>query len=255
MDRHLSLLLLVLAFAMLWVPIGQHRFLVDNWMKVGTFMAPFLLFVAVASKPLNAERGDFDLRIACLLLLVAYIVHQFEEHWIDLFGNVYAFQGSVNDLLLGLLGAPQGSIGPLTKEGVFIINTSLVWLVAGLGVWSAPRHIFPALAMMGIVLVNAIAHILNGVAGYNPGLLTSVIVFLPLSGFQYFKSLRSGTATLKEVIDSLIWAVLAHVLMVVGLIAANWFNLFPESLYFALLISWSIVPVFLFRKSHRTQIG
>lgn len=255
MDRHLSLLLLILAFAMLWVPVGQHGFLVASWMKIGTFMAPFLLFVAFASKPSNAERGHFDLGIACLLLLVAYIIHQFEEHWIDLFGNVYAFQGSVNELLLGLLGAPEGSTGPLTKKSVFIINTSLVWLVACLGIWSAPRHIFPALAMMGIVLVNAIAHILNGVVGYNPGLLTSVIVFLPLSGFLYFKSLRSGAATLKEVIGSLIWAVLAHVLMVVGLIAANWFNLFPESLYFILLISWSIVPVFLFRKSHRTQIS
>lgn len=252
MDRYLSLLLLILAFAMLWVPVGQHDFLVDNWMKVGVFMAPFLLFVAFALKPPNAERGGFDLRVACLLLLVAYIVHQFEEHWIDLFGNVYAFQGSVNELVLGLLGAPEGSIGPLTKEGIFIINTSLVWLVACLGIWSAPRHTFPALATMGIVLVNAIAHILNGFVGYNPGLLTSVIVFLPLSGFLYFKSLRSGAATLSEVIASLVWAVLAHLLMVVGLIAANWLNLFSERLYFIILISWSIVPIFLFRKPIRT---
>ncbi|MEO0550235.1 MAG: HXXEE domain-containing protein [Pseudomonadota bacterium] len=248
MTRDRSLILLVLAFAMLWAPFGQHDFLVENWMKVGTFMAPFLLFVAFAFMPPKDKDTGFDLRIATLFLLVAYIVHQFEEHWIDLFGNVYAFHKSVNELVLGLLGAPEGSIGPLTREGVFVINTSLVWLVACLGIWSAPRHAFPALAMMGIVLVNAIAHILNGVAGYNPGLLTSVIVFLPLSGFFYFKSIRSGAANRKEVFASLVWAVIAHVLMAGGMIAANWFNLFSETVYFALLILWSIVPVFLFRK-------
>ncbi|MEM9938053.1 MAG: HXXEE domain-containing protein [Pseudomonadota bacterium] len=248
MTRDRSLIFLVLAFAMLWAPFGQHDFLVENWMKVGTFMAPFLLFVAFAFMPPKDEDTGFDLRIATLFLLVAYIVHQFEEHWIDLFGNVYAFHESVNELVLGLLGAPEGSIGPLTREGVFVINTSLVWLVACLGIWSAPRHAFPALAMMGIVLVNAIAHILNGVAGYNPGLLTSVIVFLPLSGFFYFKSIRSGAANRKEVVASLVWAVIAHVLMAGGMIAANWFNLFSETVYFAQLILWSIVPVFLFRK-------
>ncbi|MEL6896643.1 MAG: hypothetical protein AAFP90_11115 [Planctomycetota bacterium] len=35
-------------FGMLWDPLGQHKFLIQHWMKVGKFMAPFLLTVAFA---------------------------------------------------------------------------------------------------------------------------------------------------------------------------------------------------------------
>ncbi|MEM8543531.1 MAG: hypothetical protein AAGF66_06010 [Cyanobacteria bacterium P01_H01_bin.119] len=37
--------------------------------------------------------------------------------------------------------------------------------------------------------------------------------------------------------------------MVAGLLADNWFNLIPEAVYFALLIIWSVIPVFLFNAS------
>ncbi|MEO0911886.1 MAG: HXXEE domain-containing protein [Pseudomonadota bacterium] len=249
LDR--SFPFLVLAFTMLWLPVGQYPFLIDHWMKIGTFMAPFLLLVAFAFKQPKSEKASIDFRLASLILLVAYIVHQFEEHWIDIFGNVYAFQGHVNAVLLGALDAPAGAEWPLTKEVIFFINTSLVWLVAALAIWSAPRHVFPALAMMGIVLVNAVAHINTTVTGggYNPGLLTSLVIFLPLSLTFYVKSVRSGLASLKEVLASVLWAVLAHVVMIAGVLGANWFNLFPEQVYYVLLILWSIVPVFMFRSS------
>ncbi len=34
--------------------------------------------------------------------------------------------------------------------------------------------------------------------------------------------------------------------------AANWFKLFPEYIFFAILIAWSIIPVFLFNSSDQT---
>ena len=40
-----------LLFAMLWAPLGQTDFLVEHWMKVGTFAIPFFLLGALACAP------------------------------------------------------------------------------------------------------------------------------------------------------------------------------------------------------------
>ncbi|MEN0068615.1 MAG: HXXEE domain-containing protein [Myxococcota bacterium] len=238
---------LVATFAMLWVPVGQHAFLVPNWMKFGTFLAPFLLFIAVAFRPANAGPVHRDLRVLSLWMLVAYLIHQFEEHWIDLEGNVYAFHASVNELLMGVFGLDTGP-GPLTPEGIFVINTSLVWLVGAIAVWRAPHHRFPALAMASIIVVNAIAHIGLGIVrlDYNPGLLTSLIVFLPIGGYVYAFVRQANLASTREVLASVAWGVIAHIIMVGGLVLGQIQGLFPESVYFLALGIWSVVPTFLF---------
>ena len=97
-----------LAFGMLWVPLGQHDFLVANWMKVGTFLAPFLLFMAATFRSPDAKPVHTDLAVLSVWMLVAYIVHQFEEHWIDVLGNEYAFFDTVNALLMGTFGIEDG---------------------------------------------------------------------------------------------------------------------------------------------------
>lgn len=44
-SSRLSLVSLFVLFSMLWLPLGQREFLVDAWMKIGTFVAPFILFI------------------------------------------------------------------------------------------------------------------------------------------------------------------------------------------------------------------
>ncbi|MEO1458209.1 MAG: HXXEE domain-containing protein [Pseudomonadota bacterium] len=236
-----ALACLALAFAMLWVPVGQHAFLLLGWMKLGTFMAPFLVFAALAFRGRGAAES---VRLMALGLLIAYIAHQFEEHWIDLYGEIYAFRGSVNALLLEALGADPGAEGPLTDAAVFVINTALVWLVAALAIWAGPAHVFPTLAMAGIVLVNAVSHIAAGLSAgaYNPGLLTAVVLFLPAAAFVYWRLLADGRARGAGVALSLAWAVLAHAIMIAGIIAANWLKIVPEAAYFLALVLWSILP-------------
>ncbi|MEM8617647.1 MAG: HXXEE domain-containing protein [Pseudomonadota bacterium] len=248
-DR-IGLLCLITAFAMLWLPLGQHPFLLEHWMKVGTFMAPFLLLAAF-----SFGQGDArGLRFYALALLIAYIIHQFEEHWVDIYGNTYAFQGAVNDLLKAALGSPDSDVEILTRAGVLVINTSLVWLVGALAIWSASRHAFPTLAMAAIVLVNAFSHIGSAVVSqaYNPGLLTSILLFIPLSVTIYVLLLRQGLTNVFEVMVSIIWAVVAHVVMVGGLIITNWLMLVPEMVYFAALVLWSVVPMLVFRRQRQS---
>jgi len=99
-----------------------------------------------------------------------YMIHQVEEHAGD------RFRSYVNQRLFGGREA-------LTTRGVLWVNVGAVWGVnlAALYVarWAGPAW---ALAAPYLMIVNAISHIATALrfGGYNPGLLTSLLVFLPL---------------------------------------------------------------------------
>ncbi|MEO1451114.1 MAG: HXXEE domain-containing protein, partial [Bacteroidota bacterium] len=234
-----------------WLPLGQYDFLIDHWMKVGTYAIPFLLMGAF-SLSLGGSSKDLlaDYRFIGIIMLIAYIIHQYEEHWIDLFGNYYAFYDFNNAFILGNLGAPDNATKPLTREAIFVINTTLVWLVGALAIWRSPRHLFPLIAMASIIVVNGVVHILAGVATfqYNPGILTSGLIFSPLYAWFVRLLMNQSNPYKKQIIAGLAWAFLAHVIMVAGLLMANWFGVIPELAYFVVLGIWSILPVVLFRR-------
>ena len=247
-DSKFSLSAIFLLFFMLWAPLGQYNFLIENWMKLGTYAVPLILFLFFSFTQERTDSILADMKLMPILLLVAYLIHQFEEHWIDLFGNHYAFYNYFNALLLGVLGSPDSNVMPASAAALFVINTSLVWLVGIIAIWRSPNHLFPVLAMNGIVLVNAISHILSGIVNlsYNPGLLTAISIFIPLAIAFYRKVLQISPIAKPQIIASLVWAILAHVILIAGLIVSNWFRLVPESVYFATLVAWSVLPVFLF---------
>lgn len=233
---------------LLWFPLGQYDFLIENWMRVGTYAAPFLLVAFFSSRTEKTDSFLADTKLMSVVLLLAYLIHQFEEHWIDLLGERYAFYKFLNESLLSALGAPDASVMPASPTAIFVINTSLVWLAGAIAIWRSPNHFFPTLALSGIVLVNAITHILSGIVqqAYNPGLLTAIALFVPLAIAFYREVLVANPTAKLQVVASFIWAVLAHVILIAGLLAANWFELIPESAYFAILVGWSVVPAFLF---------
>lgn len=241
-----SISFLILAFAMLWFPLGQHAFLTEHWMKLGTFMAPFLLLVAFAFTENDDPRTDP--RFISLILLIAYIVHQFEEHWIDIFGQTYAFSPYLNDFLSGLTGS-QPATEFMSPTSIFVINTSLVWLVGALGVWRGSDHIFATLCMAAIVFVNAFSHLGAGfIAGtYNPGLATGIVIFIPLSIWIYVWLMRANLATRGQILVSILWGLLAHVIMIAGILAMYQSAWIPEVAYFFALIVWSVIPSIRFR--------
>lgn len=248
MQDRLVLSAIVFAFFTLWAPLGQHDFLYQHWMKVGAFMAPFLVMTAAAFY--SASDDKLDPRTIALSLWVAYIIHQFEEHWIDLLGRHYAFKSSLNEILAGLIGDPSKT-EILSDASVFVINTSLVWLVAALAIWRGSTYIFPTLCMTAIVVVNAISHLGAGLASlsYNPGLATAIVIFLPLGSFVYVWLVRSGLASLKLCGFSLLWGLVAHAIMVLGLLFMAQFDRPNEPVFFAALITWSILPCFLFKNA------
>ena len=232
--------------------VGQPQWLVANWVKLGTLALPLLLAAGLWARRRSDVPWTRDAQFLSVLMLAAYLVHQFEEHWIDVLGNQYAFFGYVNELLSGIL-SPGEPIEPLTPAAILVTNTALVWLVGVLAIAFSSRQLFPMLALGGVVAVNAVAHINAAIVTrtYNPGLLTAGVLFVPLAGFVYWQFLRRDRAVIWPAVTSLVWAILAHALMGVGVLGANVFHLYPESWFFAALIAWSLVPVALYRPGKR----
>jgi hypothetical protein len=100
----------------------------------------------------------------------SYMIHQVEEHAHD------RFRTFVNARVFGGREA-------LTVADVLWVNIGAVWLIDFAALYLA-RFVGPgwALAAPYLMLVNAVSHIAGAARfrGYNPGLVTSVAIFLPL---------------------------------------------------------------------------
>jgi len=139
--------------------------LCTNWVY-GGFLAGLLL---LALTPLLTAGWSAALLLVFLQLPI-YMLHQYEEHDHDRFRHM------VNELM------GHGK-EVLTPGAVFIINIPGVWGVNVLSIWLA-AHCGIGWGLIGIylTLVNGVAHIAQGFArrSYNPGLATSLLLFLPV---------------------------------------------------------------------------
>lgn len=251
--RWLEVMLLIVFFLMLWLPMGQQGFLTEHWMKVGAYLAPIVLLFSFAGRTKSDGPWFRDVRLLAALLLTAYLIHQVEEHWIDLMGRIYPLHEILNSLLRDRIG--ESAYGAMTPKTLFLINTSLVWLPGLLAILTAPRHVFPTLAMAGIVLINGVAHLGQSLFGlsYNPGLLTAVVLFVPLGVTCYIVMLRRPDIRPKHIVASIVWGVGAHGLLIIGLMASAVYEWVPVGVYYLALIGWSILPSLVFRETNISQ--
>ncbi len=244
---------MIVLFAALWVPAGQQAFLAEHWMKIGTFAAPVLVFMGFTNRAPDAGPVLADVKLMATLMTAAYMVHQFEEHWIDALGRIYPLRELLNEMLRNAFG--PAAAAAMSPEAIFFINTSVVWLIGFIAIWRAPSHVFPALAMGGVVFVNGLSHLALAAASgsYNPGLVTSVVLFLPLSVIFGQALLARQIARAREVVLGICWGIGAHVFLVAGVLAANVHGLIPISVFYAAIIGWAIVPALAFNPSRTRQ--
>lgn len=249
MNQRIAAISLLIFFAMAWLPLGQQAFMVDHWMKIGAFLAPILVFAGFKARGESTAPWTTDVSLIAYLLAASYLIHQVEEHWVDLLGREYPLYEFLNGLIATLFG--DDKYGILTRGGIFYINAGMVWTAGFLAILTSPKQIFPALAMAGIMFVNGIAHILNAIIAveYNSGLATGLLLFLPLSIVFFRAMLKSGAANVPLVAAGLAWGFLGHVILFAGLFAANVFALVPVQLYYVVLILWGALPVFVFRNA------
>lgn len=138
-------------------------------------------------------------------VLIAYLAHQFEEHGVDLYGRVYYFHGYANAVI-----AERGlSLTPLM---ILKINSVAVWFACFLALWGGRRYNWPGLVAAGLVICNGMLHIALAITKgeYNPGLLTSIVVFLPLAVLYFRMICIECNLGWKSVVGGIAFAAASH---------------------------------------------
>jgi hypothetical protein len=175
-------------------------FIAANWQRSLPALAAAGLvgwMVAFRHEPAS-ERDLFS------ALLVIYLLHQIEEHlWpggFRQFTNAHVFRSGRDDW-------------PVDRGGVALINIGYVWLPLALAVaWPAPLR-WLGLAWAGLTLVNGLSHIATSLRlrVYNPGLVTSLVLFLPFTVWLFAHEAAAGLLSGAEIGLLLVAGVLLHV--------------------------------------------
>jgi hypothetical protein len=142
--------------------------ILDNWSRMAL---PFAV-LTLCSLPVFLAGGNLPL-VLLYTSLPVYMIHQYEEH----------AHGRFVEFFNSTIGEGRRV---LTKVSAFWINILGVWLVF-LASFYLAKYVALGLAFVPVylVLVNAATHVLTSVRlrTYNPGLYTSVVLFLPWGTF------------------------------------------------------------------------
>lgn len=146
----------------------------DNWVY-GGFLAAVMLLVLTPV----LSRGWSTALLLIWLQLPVYMLHQFEEHDGD------RFRLAVNATV-------GGGKEVLTRFDTFVINIAGVWGINALAfTLAATGRAGSGLVAVYLSLINSLGHCAQAVAlrRYNPGLATSIVLFMPLGiGTLWFLS-------------------------------------------------------------------
>jgi hypothetical protein len=191
-------------FGAVVMPSYIRTWIFDNWMYAGLIAGLFLL----AMVPLLA--GVWSLALLLIYLHgPVYMLHQVEEHAGDRFrrfANLHVGHGRE-----ALTTAAVVWINILGVWGVNLAALYLAWFVeVGLG-----------LVAVYLVLVNALTHIAAAAVlrSYNPGLVSAVGLFLPLSCWALWVLAHTPEVGTLDHLIALAVAVLIHAAIVVHVLA------------------------------------
>lgn len=214
-----------------------------SWPWLGLVIAiPMLAVMLGRSRPGERWRARFDDPAWLLWLpLPIYMLHQFEEHGIDALGRAYAFRG-VLCTTISWTGPLQDC--PATEWFVFGVNPGTVW-IAGLaaGIYG-PRRAMVGAATLGIPAINAVAHVVPAIRTqtYNPGLLTALVLFVPLCAWSYRALVRAGVLTRARVALGIFSGWLLHAVLL-GSLWLSLHGMIGEAVLVAIQFANGLLPV------------
>jgi hypothetical protein len=188
-----------------------------DWPYAGVGLAALLLgWLALERRKEGAPPRWQDPAWVLPLLWPMYLLHQFEEHGVDLQGRHYSFLEG----LCKTLGYSVQAGCPADPPFIFAVNGVGCQLAFAMSWIFRRRNPLVAACAWGIALVNAVTHIGAGLAhrAYNPGLLSSLILFLPLCALMLRTAIRSGAIERRDVLRIIATGAAAHAVLLVSLV-------------------------------------
>lgn len=145
------------------------------------------------------------------IAMVAYLIHNFEEYGLDLRG----FSHSFPDALCGTMKLPAYPDCPIPPNFYLAVNIALFWVVAPLAALLSRHHPIVGLTLYSVVFSNSLVHLAPAALSmsYNPGLLTAIVVFLPLSIWVGYVCFGNGRMSYKVMALLVFDGVLLHAIL------------------------------------------
>jgi hypothetical protein len=142
------------------------------------------------------------------------MLHQFEEHGYDIYGRRFHFlQEFCTFLSLG-----SGPC-PLNAFFIFAVNVIGVWSCYVFGIIAGRKYSAVGACGLALMLLNGFIHLRMFVIShaYNSGLLTSVVLFIPISLWSFYILYQLKYLDAKQIVFGLVIGVLMHVGIFVAL--------------------------------------
>jgi len=145
-----------------------------NFIRQHWFDAGFILSFPVAAFILLHQLEPLDKLL--WLSLISLFLHQFEEYRYPGY-----FPGMLNSVLFK---SAQPDRYPLNTHSALVVNVAVGWLFYFLAAWFGAAAIWLGIATLLVSTGNIFAHTLlfnlKGKTLYNPGMFTSIALFLPI---------------------------------------------------------------------------
>ena len=152
------------------------------------------------------------------MAVVAYLLHNVEEYGIDLLGHRHAFP----DALCAALKLPPYPGCPIPPAFYLAVNLPLFWIVAPLAAVLSRRHPLVGFALYSVIFTNGLVHLVMVLVlgeAYNPGLLTAVVLFLPLSAWIGYACFGENRLRYQAMALIIFWGVMLHVILAGSMIS------------------------------------
>ena len=187
------------------------------WIGLG---AAGLLFVLLTTNALRGDRSTTrgrDLVWLTWAAVFAYLVHQFEEHGIDARDRIYAFRG----YLCAELGFADAASCPVPVVFITTVNVAAVWVMGPLSALLAARWPVIGLSFFAIPAANLFLHAVPALAtqSYNPGLITALALFLPLSLLAFVAAITRYHLGVRSVLATLFAGAVMHAILIGSLMS------------------------------------
>jgi hypothetical protein len=188
---------------------------------VGLAGAIVLLALLFATNLLRSDPGGSrwrDLTWLSWAGAVAYLLHNVEEYGIDLLGQTYAFP----KVFCGVFGFQAiYPTCPVPPQVFTAVNVPMFWLAAPVAALMSKRHPVVGLTIYSVISVNMLTHIVQGVASgtfYNPGFLTAVVLFLPLTAWMIYALFVTGPLSYRTLAYLIGWGIALHLILMAAML-------------------------------------
>jgi len=209
-----------------------------SWPWIWLWAAVVIFILLFFSDFLRVEKDKpryKDLYWLSWCFVIAYMLHNFEEYWLDLTWNALGFTTVIGNLMNV----------EFSQSTVYIVNFSMVRLAMPLAAFLSHKNKWKYMATWAawFLLVNWVWHIILSIVWkeYSPWLLTWILLFIPLAIRTYYLMIKSWMKK-KFVIFNILWWLIYHLIMIS--ICMPWLKLGWNTLLIDIVMGLDTIVIF-----------